>query len=445
MVETARMEKNRTIREKGRETRLRHASMRPVVIELKLDLKCLNKKECSRLLLYFTECRWLCNYLISLENDAFKSFNTRTRNITSLDKDGNTVDRELTMPAKFIQSVYSFLKQDMSSLAAKRNKTGKKNGKLKFRSSYDSIDLNQYRDTHWICYTSDGDKNGKYKNTVHVAGIKRPIRVFGMDQIPADAEFANAKLVKRPSGIYLMLTCYVPVTEGNMHSENKPDLGLDFGIKTTLTTSEGEKYDITVREQGRLKGLQKKLARQKKGSRGWYATRHLIRREYEKLANKRRDKANKVYHDITKGRSLIVMQDENIKGWHKGLFGKQVQNSALGTLKSKLKANPNVIVIDRFFPSTRMCPNCGAIKEDITLSDRIFICDSCGYTEDRDVKSAKTMLLAGRHEMSCTLAEYKRTPEERISDFDNSYEIWKHSARRPEMGKRPEAPSSSVS
>ena len=53
--------------------------------------------------------------------------------------------------------------------------------------------------------------------------------------------------------------------------------------------------------------MQKKLARQKKGSGGWYATRHLIRREYEKLANKRRDKANKVYHDITKGRSLIVM------------------------------------------------------------------------------------------------------------------------------------------
>ena len=170
--------------------------------------------------------------------------------------------------------------------------------------------------------------------------------------------------------------------------------------------------------------MQKKLARQKKGSRGWYATRHLIRREYERLANKRKDKANKVYHDITKGRSLIVMQDENIKGWHKGLFGKQVQNSALGTLKSKLKANENVIVIDSFFPSTKMCPECGTIKEDlilkmcpecgtikedITLSDRTFICGSCGYTEDRDIKAAKTMLLAGRHQLACTCMERTRT------------------------------------
>ena len=316
---------------------------------------------------------------------------------------------------------------------------------MKFRSSYDSIDLNQYGNTHWICYGDDGNKNGKYRNTVHIAGIKRPIRVFGMEQIPQDAEFANAKLVKKPSGIYLMLTCYIPESKGESESEKKTSIGLDFGIKTTITTSEGEKYDISVREPERLKGLQKKLARQKKGSRGWYKTKHLISREYEKLCYKRRAKANQVYHDIVTGRKLIVMQDENIRGWHKGLFGRQVQNSALGTLKAKLAANPNVLVVDRFFPSTRMCPICGHIHESITLSDRTFACPACGYTEDRDVKAAKTLLLAGEHEIACTLPEQKRTPVERKSDFDASYEIWKHSAKCPEKGKSPEAPSSSVS
>ena len=216
MDESARIVKNRAIKERGEETRARHASMRPVVIEMKLDLKCLNKTEQEKLRHYFTQCRWLCNYLISLDADAFKSFNPKTRDITSLDKDGNPVERQLTMPAKFIQSVYSSLKQDMASLAAKKSRTGKKNGKLKFRSGYNAIELNQYGNTHWICHTDEGDKNGKYRNTVHIAGIKRPIRVFGMDQIPPDAEFANAKLVKRPSGIYLMLTCYIPKHEVNI-------------------------------------------------------------------------------------------------------------------------------------------------------------------------------------------------------------------------------------
>ena len=241
-----------------------------------------------------------------------------------------------------------------------------------------------------------------------------------------------------------MLTCYVPKGGDNAIQEHKPPVGLDFGIKTTITTSEGEKYDMTVREPERLKGLQKKLARQMKGSRGWYDTRHLIRREYEKLANRRRAKANQAYHDITKGRRLIVIQDENIAGWHKGLFGRQVKNSALGTLKGRLKSNPNVLVVDRFFPSTRMCPSCGAINEGITLSDRMFTC-TCGYAEDRDVKAAKTLLLAGEHELSCTRTEHTGTPEERMSGFHTSYEIWKRSARRPEKGKSPDAPSSSVS
>ena len=432
MNDEDRKTKNKTIRKTLKETRLRHASMRPVVVELKLDLKCLNNVERNRLFLFFAECRWLCNYLIGLAADKFRDFSTKTRSITSLDKDKNIVARELTMPAKFIQAVYSSLKQDMKALAAKRNKTGKKNGALKFRSSYDSIELNQYGDTHWICFGPSGNKHGKYKNTVHIAGIKRPIRVFGMEQIPAGAEYANAKLVKRPSGIYLMLTCYIPKHESNTESETKPDLGIDFGIKTAITTSDGEKYDISVREPERLKGLQRKLARQKKGSRGWYDTKRLIQREYERLANRRRAKANQIYHDIVTGRKLVVMQDENISGWHKGLFGKQVQNSALGTLNSKLKASPNVLVIDRFFPSTRMCPICGHIHESITLSDRTFACPACGYTEDRDVKSAKTLLLAGEHEIACTLPEQKRTPVERMSDFDASYEAWKHSALKPE-------------
>ena len=261
MDEKGRIEKNNAIREHGKQTRLRHASMRPIVVELKLDLKCLNRSEQDRLFSYFTQCRWLCNHLLSLD-DAFRSFDTKTRDITSLDKDGNPVARQLTMPAKFIQSVYSCLKRDMSSLASKRNKTGKRNGKLKFRSEYNAIELNQYRDTHWICYMDEGDRNGKYRNTVHIAGIRRPVRVFGMEQIPDGAEYANAKLVKRPSGIYLMLTCYIPKSGGGYEAEVKPDLGLDFGIKTTITTSEGEKYDISVREPERLRGLQKKLARQ---------------------------------------------------------------------------------------------------------------------------------------------------------------------------------------
>ena len=101
MDESARIVKNKAIKEHGKETRARHASMRPVVIEMKLDLKCLSKAEQEKLWHYFSQCRWLCNHLIFLDPDAFRAFDTRTRDITSLDKDGNAVERCLAMPAKF--------------------------------------------------------------------------------------------------------------------------------------------------------------------------------------------------------------------------------------------------------------------------------------------------------------------------------------------------------
>jgi len=89
------------------------------------------------------------------------------------------------------------------------------------------------------------------------------------------------------------------------------------------------------------------------------------------------------------------MQDENIKGWQKGLFGKQVQNSAPGTIKSKLKQSGQVIMLDRNLPTTKWCHKCGNIV-DISLSDRIFACNVCGYSEDRDIKSAKTVKYIGK-------------------------------------------------
>ena len=418
MDEDVRLSKNERIRIKGKATRERHEKMRAVTVSLKLSLGCLNNKERSKLLSYFIQCRWLCNYLLSLSNEEFSQFDTKERDITSLDKDSNKVERHLDIPAKLIQDVKTNLIDDMKALNKKRSKTGKANGKLKFRSEYNVISLSQYNNTHWIVAKKDGNKNGKYKNTVHTE-VKRPIRVFGMEQIPPSAEYTSAKLIKRPSGVYLALTCFVPnnITSNSIENINASNaIGIDFGIKTTITTSSGEKFDISIRESERLIGLQRKFSRQKKGSKSRYNTRLLIQREYEKLSNRRRDKANKIYHTLTSLQTYIVMQDENISGWHKGLFGKEVQNSALGTLKDKLKENPNVIVIDRFFPSTKLCPVCGTVKDDITLKDRTYICPKCGYREDRDVKAAKTILLAGLGQITCTCVERTSTPVERASD-----------------------------
>ena len=75
---------------------------------------------------------------------------------------------------------------------------------------------------------------------------------------------------------------------------------MDFGIKTNITTSEGEKLDVSVEESERLKLLQRKLQRQTKGSNNRYKTIKSIRRQYLKLTNKKKDKANKIVHNLKK-------------------------------------------------------------------------------------------------------------------------------------------------
>ena len=91
----------------------------------------------------------------------------------------------------------------------------------------------------------------------------------------------------------------------------------------------------------------------------------------------------------------IYMQDENISGWHKGLFGRTVQHSVLGLVKAKLIKHERVTVLSSREPTTKYCPSCGKLKKDITLADRVYEC-SCGYREDRDIHAARNMILLSR-------------------------------------------------
>lgn len=74
-------------------------------------------------------------------------------------------------------------------------------------------------------------------------------------------EYANANLLKRPDGYYLKVTCYINKDKIEQAKSNGKELGLDFGIKTNITTSEGEKIDVSIEESEQLKKLQAKLER----------------------------------------------------------------------------------------------------------------------------------------------------------------------------------------
>ena len=373
-------EEKAKIRASKQATALRHSSMDVKCYELKIVEKRLNKQQKEQLYLLFLEGKWFHNNILSEKKKREIPLNlikpTDFKDVVKLDKDGNEVSYKLQiLPSHFKQTIHMRMISNEKTIRALVKKGLQKHGGLKFKSELSFIPL---KGMDW-----------KFKSArkVWIMGIKGQMLVRGVEQIPSNSEFANANLLKRADGYFLKITTYQKRKE---KENNGKEIGLDLGIKTSIITSEGEKIDLHVEESDRLKKLQRELSRRVKGSNNRWKTVKKLRKAYQKQTNKKQDKANKIVHRL-KAYDRIYMQDENIAGWHRGIFGKQVQHSCLGTVKSKLMALPQTVVLDKFIPTTKLCPRCHSVKNDMTLADRVYEC-SCGYHEDRDVHAARNMI-----------------------------------------------------
>ena len=386
MTEEERLAKNQRIREQSIMTKQKRKRQICRVYRVKIDFSHLSQAQRTHLKMLFVEAKWLYNDALTfmIEHDI-NDYDTTTQTVNALDKDRQPITHELQyISSQMRQSVIQGIKCSLKSLSTlkKNNHTV---GSLRYKSDYVSINLKQHKITY------------RFYDQWHIGlqGFKERIRIRGANQfwnIP-DLEFANAKLLNLPDGYYLAITTYQ--NKGGEMKKYKPEIGIDMGIKTTITTSDGRKYKVLIGESERIKKCQRLIARRKKGSSNRYKARKLLQRAYQKLTSRKRDTANKIVHELLE-HERVYMQDENISGWHKGLFGRTVQHSVLGLVKAKLIHNERVTVLSSREPTTKYCPCCGKLKKDITLADRVYEC-TCGYREDRDVHAARNMILLSRN------------------------------------------------
>ena len=385
MTEDERLAKNKRIKEQSKQTKQKRKSQVCRVYRVKIDISHLNEEQKNRLKMLFVEAKWLYNDILTFMNDHdINDYDSKTIIVHGLDKDRQPVTHELQyISSQMRQSVIQGLKDSLKALATLREHK-RKIGSLRYKSDYVSINLKQHRITY------------RFYDECHIGiqGFKERIRIKGAHQfwnIP-NIEFANAKLLSLPDGYYLAVTTYCD--NGGEARKYKPEIGIDVGIKTTITTSDGKKYKVLIEESERIKKCQRLIARRKKGSSNRYKARKLLQRAYQRLTSRKRDTANKIVHELLE-HEHVYMQDENLKGWHKGLFGRTVQHSVLGLVKARLIRNERVTVLSSREPTTKYCPVCGKLKKDITLADRVYEC-SCGYREDRDIHAARNMILLAK-------------------------------------------------
>lgn len=368
----------------GRETLKRRESQRCKVFSLKVDESHLNKAQKEYLVRIFLEAKWYTNKLLSFSS-LWEGEILIFKKKVCKEVEVKTLEGTELRPIKYFKSqnqgsAYEALLWAVKGLSASKKK-GKKVGRLKFKKEVSTITYPQ-QDVSW----------GWKDTRIRLSGCKFPFKVEGLDQLPEEKEFSLAKLVKKASGYYIQLTVFVPKES---RVQTGKSVGLDFGIKDTIVTSDGEKFNVKVPPSKKLKHLQRIASRKQKGGKNRRKANKKVAREYERITNQKKDQANKIVSRIKKEYDTIYIQDELISLWQKGLFGRQVQNSALGAIKGKLKALPRTRVLSSRFPTTKLCYSCGRIHSEITLADRVFVCE-CGLNEDRDVKAAKTILIVGQ-------------------------------------------------
>jgi len=160
-------------------------------------------------------------------------------------------------------------------------------------------------------------------------------------------------------------------------------VGIDFGVKTQLTLSDGIAIQYTVPISKKLRKLHQKLSRCQFRSKNWYKTKRKLEKAYAKVNNIKKDIKHRLVHYLQVTYGIVCYQDENTKAWQR-LWGSKILSTAIGGIIRTLEAKVHTpIEVDRFFPSTKTCSRCGNIR-DIGLDERSYVCPVCGLVMDRD-------------------------------------------------------------
>ena len=223
-----------------------------------------------------------------------------------------------------------------------------------------------------------------------------------------DGFIIRSGTISHKAGRYYISVLVDTSNTDNIKCNNDFGIGLDLGLKNLAICSNGSIYhNISKTNNVRkveksLKREQRKLSRKvismRKGEstqKNFVKQRLKVQKLYQRLTNIRTDYLNKTIHSIVKTKpAYIVIEDLNVSGMMKNKhLSKAVAQQKFFEFKTKLiskcrESGIELRVVDRWYPSSKTCHNCGHIKKDLKLSDRTYNCSECGYVEDRDINAS---------------------------------------------------------
>ena len=268
-------------------------------------------------------------------------------------------------------------------------------------------------------------KNNKTDWTLERHRVKIPtlgwVRLKEFGYIPVNSIVKSGTVSQKADRYYVSILVEetdIKISNSNIgikiFNHNNEGIGIDLGIKDFAICSNGNKFK-NINKTSTIKKVEKKLKREQrklsrkyeslkirnKKEKGGNVTRQNIQKQivkvqklHQRLTNIRTDYINKIVSSIIKQKpSYITIEDLNVKGMMKNKhLSKAIASQKFFEFKTKLmsKCKQNDVelrIVDRFYPSSKTCSQCGEIKKDLKLSDRVYKC-SCGLVIDRDLNAS---------------------------------------------------------
>ena len=216
----------------------------------------------------------------------------------------------------------------------------------------------------------------------------------------------SATLSKTKSGnFFLSILMDIPQNEFVNFNKTSRDVGIDLGVKDFVITSDGDVFEnkhFYKKDEKKLAKLQRQLSKKRKGSSNFHKQCKRIAKVFETITHKKDDYIHSVVNYLLRHYDTIYMEDLNTSGMLKNhRLAKAIQEIGFYKFKMVLstKASQNdkkVVLIGRFYPSSKTCSQCGYIHKGLKLSDRNWQCPKCGANHDRDFNAALNILYEGR-------------------------------------------------
>ncbi len=219
--------------------------------------------------------------------------------------------------------------------------------------------------------------------------------------IPDGGVIKQARVVKRVSGWYVMLTVQWDVNPPQPIPHGEA-VGIDVGLSSFVATSNGllvKRPRFFVDAERKLKLLQQRVSKKRIGSNNWKKAQRKVASLHEYVANCRKDWHRKLSHKICDNAGMVFVEELNLIGLSRGMLGKHCLDAGFGQFFNILEQT--CFKRDVYFQkvdsrkTSQICPSCGVQTGKKELSERTHICSNCGYTTDRDVAAAQVVLIRG--------------------------------------------------